>query len=343
VVLNRTAALRCNTRSNSTSTVKVSSTMAKPDNVAVIRAVSSVLRKYILEGDEEVIKNGQGSSAASTVYSPLTVFNEAEFIDDSSSEEENYYEDGYTSSEDEEYKISEDDVETKGSEAKTEPEFANIPRLRLSRPAVSDIAAYLTNMFETAQCSEDCNIICLIYVERLMKCCQKNKLLGKQDQEIESMSGLNSDNWRGILMVAMLLASKVWDDLSMVNEDFSIFMPYSLQQINSWEVHFLSCVGFNVRVSASEYAKYYFDLRKHYHRLGEDLPPMRELNMKQAAKLEILSSGMEQRTKDMLSHKDILSTESNLPLLRRAKSCTDRSADENSPSKGSSPCRYVID
>ena len=46
---------------------------------------------------------------------------------------------------------------------------------------------------------------------------------------------------------------------------------------------------------------------------------MRELNMKQAAKLEILSSGMEQRTKDMLSHKDILSTESNLALIEKSE------------------------
>jgi hypothetical protein len=68
----------------------------------------------------------------------------------------------------------------------------------------------------------------------------------------------------------MVLASKVWDDLSMWNVDFSnvcgrghsaALSSFTLPRINELELAILQCLKFIVRVPASEYAKYYFLIR----------------------------------------------------------------------------------
>jgi hypothetical protein len=68
----------------------------------------------------------------------------------------------------------------------------------------------------------------------------------------------------------MVLASKVWDDLSMWNVDFSnvcgrghsaALSSFTLRRINELELALLHCFNFIVRVPASEYAKYYFLIR----------------------------------------------------------------------------------
>ncbi len=65
------------------------------------------------------------------------------------------------------------------------------------------------------------------------------------------------------------MASKVWDDLSMWNVDFSqVYSNFDLARINSLELAMLEALKYVIRVSASEYAKYYFLLRSMIVRLG---------------------------------------------------------------------------
>jgi len=170
-----------------------------------------------------------------------------------------------------------------------------LPRPPVVKPTVDTIQEFLKNMFITAQCSEECNIICLLYVEKLLKCTGTTK-------------ALNSANWKAIVMTSLLLASKVWDDLSMVNEDFSIFMPYSLEQINDWEIKFLARLEFSVRVPASLYADRYFELRAQAHREGIEAFPDKETTVEDASRLEMLTSVWEKRTKEMLNYKNSVQT-----------------------------------
>ncbi|CAM9972687.1 unnamed protein product [Discosporangium mesarthrocarpum] len=70
-------------------------------------------------------------------------------------------------------------------------------------------------------------------------------------------------------MAALVLSSKVWDDLSMWNGDFSVVCPsFTLVRINQLEVAVLEALKYNVKVQASEYAKYYFHLRSMCVRSG---------------------------------------------------------------------------
>lgn len=65
------------------------------------------------------------------------------------------------------------------------------------------------------------------------------------------------------------MASKVWDDLSMWNVDFSHVSSnlFDLKRVNELELAMLEAFDYVVKVSAGDYAKYYFQLRSLIARL----------------------------------------------------------------------------
>ena len=64
------------------------------------------------------------------------------------------------------------------------------------------------------------------------------------------------------LRSALVRSWQVWDDKSLLNVDFSLICSaYSLKDINMLEKKFLDLVQYNVSISASLYASYYFELR----------------------------------------------------------------------------------
>ena len=151
-----------------------------------------------------------------------------------------------------------------------------------SAPTVGETEYVIRHVFKTGQLSVDCNIIALVYLDRL-----------------KTASGIQitPQNWRPLVVLSLMMASKIWDDLSMINEDFSTFLHFSLKKLNAWEVEFLKHLSFNVRVAASEYARYYFSLRgsssstSKIHE-GSTAEP---LNMESAHRLEALSVSAQSR------------------------------------------------
>ena len=121
-------------------------------------------------------------------------------------------------------------------------------------PSVQEVIRLFHEYYLESKMQKDTIILSLIYVERLIR-------------ETNGIIFPSPDNWRSLLLSCMMLASKVWDDFSMWNVDFSDvslslgLAPLSLHRVNQLEVAVLSCLKFNVRVPASEYAKYYFLVR----------------------------------------------------------------------------------
>merc|ERR1712183_614180 len=98
-------------------------------------------------------------------------------------------------------------------------------------------------------------------------------------ERFSELSGiaLTPDNWQRLTITAMMLASKVWNDESFENIEFSQLCPlYTLDEINAFERVFLKGVGYNMAVKTSDYAKTYFMLRTLGAKdsLDFDLPPM---------------------------------------------------------------------
>eukprot|EP00980_Cylindrotheca_fusiformis_P011080 scaffold2551_cov113-Cylindrotheca_fusiformis.AAC.19 len=174
-----------------------------------------------------------------------------------------------------------------------------------SIPKLYDVLAFYEEFYMRSKMEHDTIIMSLIYVERLVKA---------------TNGALNPtpENWRSILFACMVLASKVWDDLSMWNVDFSNvstnavgLLSFSLRRINELELSLLKYLNFDVRVGASEYAKYYFLIRTMLIRGGlvhENEGPLRKQEVFQ--KLEFLANsyqdthpslvgGRERRTKSM--------------------------------------------
>eukprot|EP00526_Cylindrotheca_closterium_P006280 CAMPEP_0113651190 /NCGR_PEP_ID=MMETSP0017_2-20120614/27275_1 /TAXON_ID=2856 /ORGANISM="Cylindrotheca closterium" /LENGTH=611 /DNA_ID=CAMNT_0000563823 /DNA_START=82 /DNA_END=1914 /DNA_ORIENTATION=+ /assembly_acc=CAM_ASM_000147 len=114
-------------------------------------------------------------------------------------------------------------------------------------PSEKEIYEFAHQLFKSVQLSSECSIVCLIYVERLMEAAKVP---------------LMACTWRPIFMCGLLLASKVWQDLSSWNIEFaSVYPQFSLDAINKLEVNFLRNIKWDLYISSSLYAKYYFALR----------------------------------------------------------------------------------
>jgi hypothetical protein len=110
-----------------------------------------------------------------------------------------------------------------------------------------------------AQMEKDCIIISLVYIERvLMETCTALRIC--------------ESNWRSVILSGMILASKVWDDLSMWNSDCAKIAGLTLRRINELEVAVLHTLQYSVRVNGSQFARYYFRLRQWCMLLGEETP-----------------------------------------------------------------------
>lgn len=142
-------------------------------------------------------------------------------------------------------------------------------------PEHKHIYRFVRNLFSAAQLTAECAIVTLVYLERLL-----------HYAEIDIMPA----NWRRIMLGAILLASKVWDDQAVWNVDYcQILKDIVVDDINDLERKFLEMIDFNINVPASVYAKYYFDLRVLAD--ANDLSfPLEPLNKERAIKLEAMST-----------------------------------------------------
>lgn len=117
----------------------------------------------------------------------------------------------------------------------------------LKMPSLKEVHTFISDLFVKAHLSAECSIVCLIYVERLM--------------EVASVP-LCAKTWRPCVLCGLLLASKVWQDLSSWNIEISqIYPEFSLQSVNKLERIFCMEIKWDLYISSSAYAKYYFALR----------------------------------------------------------------------------------
>ena len=113
-----------------------------------------------------------------------------------------------------------------------------------------EIIEFIKRIFVDMQLAIECILIMLIYIERLM-------VIG--GVEIRYM------NWKPISFIGILLASKFWEDLNFWNVDFlGVGQSYTLEGINQLESQFLALSKYNLFVSASLYARYYFAVREKF-------------------------------------------------------------------------------
>ncbi|KAF9195593.1 hypothetical protein BGZ50_004192 [Haplosporangium sp. Z 11] len=114
--------------------------------------------------------------------------------------------------------------------------------------AQSDIFDFMRFIFDCGQnLGAENAIITLIYVERIT--------------ELGNLS-FHAINWRRLLLGALILSIKVWEDLAVFNSDVcAIFEGLAVKDVNALERFAMARLQYNVSVKRSLYAAYYFRLR----------------------------------------------------------------------------------
>lgn len=138
-------------------------------------------------------------------------------------------------------------------------------------PSIDNIFEFIKALYDCAQFSPECCIICLVYINRLI-----------------AFTGapLQPTNWRPIVLCSLLVSQKVWDDRYLSNADFAYIYPFfTTNEINNLEQKFLELLNYSVTVKAALYAKYYFELRGLFNENASEFP-LQPLDREKAAELE---------------------------------------------------------
>ncbi|XP_068565750.1 cyclin-Y isoform X2 [Cebidichthys violaceus] len=151
-------------------------------------------------------------------------------------------------------------------------------------PEQKQIYRFVRTLFSAAQLTAECAIVTLVYLERLLTYA-----------EID----ISPANWKRIVLGAILLASKVWDDQAVWNVDYcQILKDITVEDMNELERQFLELMQFNINVPSSVYAKYYFDLRSMAEANNLSFP-LEPLSREKAQKLEAISRLCDDIYKDL--------------------------------------------
>lgn len=237
----RAANILKKTKANSTSSVFAQSTLTDPDIDEVIFSVALVLQMQMSEVDPESID--QAALDEFIIFDELYQGDEAEIS-----------------------MTEADKIKRRKQQLKA----------IASAPSLDYIYKFLKAVYDCAQFSQECIIIAMIFVNRLIA---------------TSGMPLHTLNWRPVWLSALLIAQKIWDDRCLVNAHFSMICPmFTTSKFNMYERRFLEYLDYNLSISSRLYAKYYFELRT----LMEDqqgAKPFRlqPLNAKAAQSLEARS------------------------------------------------------
>eukprot|EP01124_Arcella_intermedia_P026274 TRINITY_DN4897_c0_g1_i1.p1 TRINITY_DN4897_c0_g1~~TRINITY_DN4897_c0_g1_i1.p1 ORF type:complete len:285 (-),score=32.94 TRINITY_DN4897_c0_g1_i1:51-854(-) len=153
-------------------------------------------------------------------------------------------------------------------------------------PSMRHIEQLLVRIFTNQILSAECAVMATAYIDRISR--RKVKLC--------------PSNWRRILLGALLLSEKVWEDQAVWNVDYAKSFPdISVEDLRYLEREFLIKIQFELTLRPSEYAKYYFGLVALRERTAENYP-VKPLDKKTAQNLEAKSKGIAEVAKMEIIH-----------------------------------------
>jgi hypothetical protein len=123
----------------------------------------------------------------------------------------------------------------------------------MEETSANTIFRFLKESYLIACWSPEVHIIAMVLITRLV---------GGTEVSFDSTS------WNRILLCALMLAQKLWDDIPLANVDFPAIWAnvypdatsIDLYDINQMEVSFLRQLNYDVHVSRSTYLQFYFEL-----------------------------------------------------------------------------------
>lgn len=128
----------------------------------------------------------------------------------------------------------------------------------LKSPGIG-ILPYLERIYKYASCSNECFILALIYIDRLI---QRNNFL------------LTELNVHRVVITSILLAAKFFDDAYYNNAYYSKIGGVLVSEMNGLEVDFLFRINFSLHVTPEVFEKYKAELVAHSANMGISAPQM---------------------------------------------------------------------
>ena len=148
-----------------------------------------------------------------------------------------------------------------------------------AKPDENCIYNFVKNLVARGQMEHEVPILSLVYLERLV---------GKSGIRI------TQNNWKKMIFITFVEASKVWDDESFENNSFALaFSKYTIQEINRIEAAFLTLIDYQLTIPSSEYAKAYFLLRTYAINKDKSFP-LKALDVDTVLKLQKNSNKMQE-------------------------------------------------
>lgn len=128
-------------------------------------------------------------------------------------------------------------------------------------PTPITIAYYLQRIAQFSGCSDQCFVLMLIYIDRLVT--KKN-------------IALDAYNVHRLIISAILLSAKFFDDHFFFNPHFALVGGLKEREMNTLELEFLFLIEFNLYVTAEDYQTYYNTLARMAHTrfINKTLPPI---------------------------------------------------------------------
>lgn len=128
-----------------------------------------------------------------------------------------------------------------------ERKYVSAPELvSLELPGRDAVYTFVSKVFKEAEVGEEVIVMALVYLTRLTGC---------------SSVRLAPSNWKLLVLSCFMLASKVWEEEAVWNEDFlSLFPAIGVKRFAALELHMLNAMEFEVCVKASTYTEAYFAL-----------------------------------------------------------------------------------
>jgi len=157
-------------------------------------------------------------------------------------------------------------------------DFVNIPTL-------SEVIDFLSHLINHQELSPEISVMACTYIDRVIG---------------YSGTSFTSFNWRRIVLSAILVAEKVTEESQVWNVDFKRSFPkISISDVCSLERLFLRMLKYELTVSPSVYATYYFGLRAVAGIAGLSAKP---LGLKMARKLQVVTCTNEELMKRKYFH-----------------------------------------
>lgn len=136
-------------------------------------------------------------------------------------------------------------------------------------PTPITIAYYLQRIAQFSGCSDQCFVLMLIYIDRLVT--KKN-------------IALDAYNVHRLIISAILLSAKFFDDHFFFNPHFALVGGLKEREMNTLELEFLFLIEFNLYVTAEDYQTYYNTLARMAHTrfMNKTLPPIPNIPHKES-------------------------------------------------------------